>query len=317
MSRLEPYIALLNSGKVVAFPTETVYGLGASIFQIEALDEIFSLKGRPSDNPLIVHISTLEHLKLLTPWWDHPMVLKIAHAFWPGPLAIVVPRLPLIADRITAGLDTVAIRMPNHPLALALIEACGPLAAPSANRSGRPSPTCADHVREDFGTAFPVIDGGHCKIGLESTVVDLSIDPPCMLRPGNVTAEQLESVLGKPIELAKETSSIKSPGTKYRHYAPQTPVVMMDSEAYSFEEKQMLIDPENHPSASSRWSYHYAGDYDTLARELYDRLRLADLEGLKKVVLFPMNNVHHPMYPALQNRIQKILESEKKGPTHE
>lgn len=317
--RLEPYINLLNEGKVVAFPTETVYGLGARVDHVEALDRIYELKGRPSDNPLIVHISGLDQLKRLTPWWNHPTVLQLAQVFWPGPLAMIVPRLPLIADRITGGLDTVAIRMPNHPLALALIEACGPLAAPSANRSGRPSPTCAHHVREDFGTQIPVIDGGNCTIGLESTVLDLSVDPPCILRPGNITAAQLEAVMGKPVKSASETSSMKSPGTKYRHYAPRTPVVLFeggDDLIDVFEDDIMLIDPEHHPSGSSRWAYHYAGDYDTLARELYDRLRQADLEGLKQIVLLPMKNVHHPLYPALENRIQKIVETEKKGPSH-
>jgi L-threonylcarbamoyladenylate synthase len=317
-SRLEPYITLLNDGKVVAFPTETVYGLGARIDRMEALDRIYELKGRPSDNPLIVHISGLDQLKRLTPWWNHPMVLRLAQAFWPGPLAIIVPRVPLVADRITGGLDTVAIRMPNHPLALALIEACGPLAAPSANRSGRPSPTCADHVGQDFGSQVPVLDGGSCTIGLESTVLDLTVDPPCILRPGNITASQLEAVIGISVINASESTSTKSPGTKYRHYAPRTPVVLIeagDDISDAFEEEVMIIDPEHHLTGSSRWAYHYGGNYDRLARELYDRLRQADLEGLKRVVLFPLKNVQHPMYSALQNRIQKILETEKKGPS--
>jgi L-threonylcarbamoyladenylate synthase len=140
----------INGGGVVAFPTETVYGLGARIDHIPALDRIFELKGRPGDNPLIVHISTLDMLRALTPWHDHPKVKALADVFWPGPLALVVPRSPIVPDRVTAGLDTVAIRMPNHPLALQLIERTGPLAAPSANRSGRPSPTRAGHVDRRF-----------------------------------------------------------------------------------------------------------------------------------------------------------------------
>jgi L-threonylcarbamoyladenylate synthase len=215
---------LINQDEVIAFPTETVYGLGASAFSSQAVQKIFQAKGRPSDNPLIVHISQYAQLDRLVT--SIPVKAdKLMDAFWPGPLTLILPKKAGIAPEVTAGLDTVGVRMPDHPVALALIgQADTPLAAPSANRSGRPSPTTAAHVYEDLqGRIAGLIDGGPTGVGVESTVVDLTVDPPVILRPGGVTKEEIEQVIGSvsvdPGLLSSEQQP-KSPGMKYRHYAP-------------------------------------------------------------------------------------------------
>ncbi len=299
----------INSGGVVAFPTETVYGLGARIDHIPALDRIFELKGRPGDNPLIVHISNLEMLQTLTSWHDHPRVMALADAFWPGPLAIIVPRHPIVPDRITAGLDTVAIRMPNHPLALQLIEMTGPLAAPSANRSGRPSPTRSEHVIEDFGDLVDVLDGGPCSVGLESTVLDIRSEPVVILRPGGISSKQIEDVLGIAVISELSEGVVRSPGTRYRHYAPKTPVhIVSDDGPLTKPANALVISPDAQPDLSVDGFYGYGGDYGLLAAELYDRFRQADLEKRAIILITPPQDRSHPMYAALVNRIRKAAE---------
>ena len=212
---------LLKEGNVVAFPTETVYGLGALLSCPDAVARVYAAKKRPSDNPLIAHISDFHQLEKITQNLP-PLFFKLAHAFWPGPLTIVVPKHPSVSSLPCAGLDTIAIRMPRHPTALKLIRAVGePLVAPSANLSGRPSPTTADHVLHDFkDTIAGILDGGPCIEGLESTVVAL-LPGLQILRPGAITAEQLRDIA--PIQ---ETSMplTASPGTRHRHYAPKTPL---------------------------------------------------------------------------------------------
>lgn len=212
---------LLRDGKVVAFPTETVYGLGALLSCPEAVHRVYAAKKRPSDNPLIAHISDFYQIDKIARDLP-PLFFKLARAFWPGPLTIVLPKHPSVPSLPCAGLDTIAVRMPRHPIALKLIRAVGePLVAPSANISGRPSPTQAAHVLHDFKkTIAGVLDGGPCIEGLESTVVALLPDLQ-ILRPGAITAEQLRAIA--PI---KETSiSLNvSPGTRHRHYAPKTPL---------------------------------------------------------------------------------------------
>ncbi|GEB31295.1 MULTISPECIES: L-threonylcarbamoyladenylate synthase [Brevibacillus] len=217
---------LLHAGEAVAFPTETVYGLGANALSNEAVEKIFAAKGRPSDNPLIVHIG--ERQQLSTVAGEVPEKgQKLMDAFWPGPLTVIVPKNDRVASLVTAGLDSVGVRMPAHPVALALIKQAGvPIAAPSANRSGRPSPTTAAHVLADLdGRVAGIVDGGATGVGVESTVIDVTVEPPVILRPGGITREQLESVIG-PVELdpsfevgAVETP--RAPGMKYTHYAPE------------------------------------------------------------------------------------------------
>jgi L-threonylcarbamoyladenylate synthase len=219
--------SLLKKGELVAFPTETVYGLGADALNEKAVLKIFEAKERPADNPLIVHIAEREELLPLC----HPneKAMKLMDAFWPGPLTLLLKKTAAVPEVTTAGLDTVAVRMPSHPVARALIKACGcPVAAPSANRSGRPSPTKAMHVMEDMAGRIPLIlDGGPCNVGLESTVVDMTREIPLVLRPGGVTPEMLIHVLG-PVETAKSIlaplqpgEAAPSPGMRHRHYAPR------------------------------------------------------------------------------------------------
>jgi len=226
----------IRDGGLVAFPTETVYGLGANALDPAAVAKIFEAKGRPSDNPLIVHIARLEQVYDLS---DDVTVqaLRLMEVFWPGPLTVVLPRKPVVPPGVTAGLDTVALRMPDHPVALKIIASAGvPVAAPSANSSGRPSPTTAQDVLEDLrGKIEIVVDGGPCRVGLESTVLDMTSEPPVILRPGGVTREELEGVIGQ-VETAHyhddqgQVRAPKSPGMKYMHYSPKAEVVVVTGE---------------------------------------------------------------------------------------
>ena len=221
--------ALLKHGKPVAMPTETVYGLAAPVFDEEAVRSIFSIKGRPSDNPLIAHISDLEQARLLASELP-PAFYDLARRCWPGPLTLVVKRSPRVPDAVSAGHPTIAIRMPSHPIALKLIALAGPLVAPSANLSGRPSPTSIRDVLEDLeGKIALAIDGGACAIGIESTVLSLVSSPPTLLRPGQITREALEEALSAPIALPSASTPIHAPGMKYRHYAPKARLKLVES----------------------------------------------------------------------------------------
>lgn len=214
----------LKIGETVAFPTETVYGLGANGLNPVAVRKIFSAKGRPSDNPLILHVAELEQVeKIVTSIPDLADLLM--QRFWPGPLTLVLPKREVVPAEVTAGLETVAVRMPAHPVAQALLRSAGvPVAAPSANLSGKPSPTRAEHVWQDLqGRVAAIVDGGETGVGLESTVLDLSTSEPYLLRPGGVSLEELEELIGEvhlPAEVDKAETP-KAPGMKYRHYAPE------------------------------------------------------------------------------------------------
>ncbi len=233
-SLMEKAGSILRSGGLVAFPTETVYGLGADALDPEASGKIYSAKGRPSDNPLIVHIHRLDSLgKIARHVPEQASVL--AEAFWPGPLTMILDKSDQVPHSVTGGLDTVAIRMPDHPVALALIEAGGGfIAAPSANTSGRPSPTTAQHVRDDLnGKIDMIIDGGSVGIGVESTIIDLTEEPPMVLRPGFISIDMLRNVLGDvrmDPGLHGEDPSFrpKAPGMKYRHYAPKAELTIVE-----------------------------------------------------------------------------------------
>lgn len=230
---IERAAALLRAGQVVAFPTETVYGLGANALDADAVEKIFLAKDRPAYDPLIVHLKGYEWLPQVVRE-VHPNVPQLAARFWPGPLTLILPRQPVIPDRVTAGLDTVAVRVPAHPVAQALLAAADlPVAAPSANRFGYTSPTIAAHVLADLGGRIPLIlDGGPTQIGVESTVLDLTRPVPTILRPGGITREALESVLGQ-VELARqpgpEEAAQPSPGLLPRHYAPHAHLVLFRS----------------------------------------------------------------------------------------
>ena len=219
---------VLRAGGLVAFPTETVYGLGANALDADAVGKIFAAKGRPATNPLIVHIASPEDVEALTDggaWLAMPLQALIER-FWPGPLTLVLPKRPVVPDGVTAGGPTVALRMPRHPVALALIRAAGaPLAAPSANRSEQLSPTRAEHVAQSLGDLVDLIlDGGPTEVGLESTVLDLTERPPRLLRPGMVTVGEIEAVLGVTLAQGPTTGPARSPGQRPRHYAPRTPL---------------------------------------------------------------------------------------------
>ena len=227
---------LLTDGQLVAFPTETVYGLGAHALDAEAVRGIFAAKGRPADNPLIVHIHNRSQLDGICEVTD--AAKRLMDAFWPGPLTIILPRKASVPDVVTAGLDTVAVRMPAHPVAAALLAACNlPIAAPSANRSGKPSPTSAKHVFEDMEGRIPlIIDGGESDVGLESTVISMVGERPCILRPGGVTQAMLEEVIG-PVDLAgsilrplEKGEKALSPGMMYKHYSPDGQVTLIEGE---------------------------------------------------------------------------------------
>ena len=243
ISQIKQAATIIKSGKLVAFPTETVYGLGANALDHKAVKKIFESKGRPSDNPLIIHIADVADLGILS---DHipKTAFVLIEKFWPGPLTLVLKKSKFVPKIATGGLDTVAIRMPKNKIAQTLIrQAEVPIAAPSANIAGRPSPTTAKHVIEDLsGRINAIIDGGPTKIGIESTVIDLSRKTPMLLRPGGVTLEQLQKVLGKitihPIIYCKKTRSAhRSPGMKYRHYSPQAKIILVEGARTKVNEK--------------------------------------------------------------------------------
>lgn len=225
---------ILRSGGLVAFPTETVYGLGADALQPEASKKIYAAKGRPSDNPLIVHIASLDALEKIAAEIP-PAARLLAERYWPGPLTMIFKKKDIVPLETTGGLDTVAVRFPSHPVARTLIEAAGGyIAAPSANTSGRPSPTLASHVYEDMNGRIPLIlDGGEVGIGIESTIIDLSGETPMILRPGYITGAMLQQVIGEVADdpaLCETAEHVrpKAPGMKYRHYAPKAPLILVE-----------------------------------------------------------------------------------------
>lgn len=297
--KMEEAAQLIRSGELVAFPTETVYGLGADALNPQASKKIYAAKGRPSDNPLIVHIAKFEDLEEIAK--EVPQeAKKLADAFWPGPLTMIVNKNEKVPYETTGGMDTVAIRMPDHPVALELIRQSGCLiAAPSANTSGRPSPTLAEHVAEDLGGRIPMIlDGGEVGIGIESTIIDLTEKIPMILRPGYITKEMLEAVIGTVrtdpgIIAADSTKKPKAPGMKYRHYAPKANLMLIDgakcavvdkinelTDAMHSEGKKVGIIGTDETVASYRGdmvlSIGAREDEDAIARHLYKLLREFD-----------------------------------------
>lgn len=306
--------ALLQAGRTVAFPTETVYGLGADARSDDAVARIYAAKGRPSDNPLIVHIARRAQLEELTEDVS-PVAERLIARFWPGPLTIVFPAKPgVLSPKVTAGLNTVAVRMPDHPVALALIAASGcPIAAPSANRSGRPSPTRASHVLEDLaGRIAGVVDGGASGVGLESTVVEVRGDAITVLRPGGVSLEQLRDVapdvaldpaLAQAAPPDDASFQPRSPGMKYAHYAPRGRMLVVAGDAalvrqrilrelaHAREQGQrtgVLTFDEHAPAygeaAELVRTYGRASDYAEAAKRLYDALRAFDEAGIEFIV---------------------------------
>jgi len=323
--------ALIRQGGLVAFPTETVYGLGADGLNPEAVKKIFKAKGRPSDNPLILHIAESADVWRLARQVD-ARVQKLISRFWPGPLTLVLPKEKIIPAEVTAGLDTVAIRMPRHPVALALIKESGvPLAAPSANRSGYPSPTTGEHVSVDLGGRIEaILASGSTGVGLESTVLDLSTDLPLILRPGGVTREDLVSVLGTvsmDSGLSDPRQKPKSPGMKYTHYSPRAEVILVQGatekvvpkikELVSQSSSQgkkigLLLTAETWAGLGAeadelpvfyRRNLGSVSHLEDIAHIIYSELRNCDIEGVE--VIFTETYRPEGLGAALMNRLLK------------
>ncbi|MEH7011216.1 L-threonylcarbamoyladenylate synthase [Neobacillus niacini] len=311
----------LQENEVVALPTETVYGLGGNAESDVAVEKIFAAKGRPSDNPLIIHIADKKQIyAFVTEIPEKAEILM--ERYWPGPLTIIFRKKDgVLSDKATAGLDTVAVRMPDHPVALALLKKCQlPIAAPSANSSGKPSPTNAQHVIEDLnGKIVGVLDGGSTGVGVESTVLDCTEEIPVILRPGGVTKEQLEEVVGDvhlDAALIDETSKPKAPGMKYQHYAPNAPLYLVNGDK-SFlqrliEEKQeeglrvgVLATAESVGSYQSDVTIACGkrSELESVATALYETLRAFNQEKVDIIFseMFPNTGVGH----AIMNRLQK------------
>ena len=285
----------LRQGKLVGLPTETVYGIAANAMNADAARSTFELKGRPADNPLIVHVASMDQV-LLVARSIPDYATRLAEAFWPGPLTLVLPKLPNVPDEVTAGLQTVAVRLPYHPTARAIIEAAGvPLSAPSANLFMGLSPTQADHIAPAILAGLAcVIDGGPCQVGLESTVVDCTGDRPVVLRPGGITRRQIESIVGALSETLP--ADRRSPGSYRRHYSPVTPVRL----AQRLEPQQAGITfeaPEN-PN-----QIQLSSDPEPYSRELYRTLFELDQLNLDEIVV--QLPPAAPQWEAVHDRLKK------------
>lgn len=299
--------AILDSGGLVAFPTETVYGLGADAANPEAVRRIFEAKGRPADHPVIVHVADAVDLGA----WARTVpetARQLAHAFWPGPLTLIVARAAGVSDTLTGGQDTVGVRVPSHPVAQALLRAFGRgIAAPSANRFGRISPTTSDHVRAELGERVDlVLDGGQAEVGIESTIVDVSGERPALLRPGMIGAAELEAVLGQPLSRPTHESPRVS-GALAAHYAPSTPLTLLaarDVDALAISSRRIVIlarrpAPEN---ACATW-IEAPIDATSYAHDLYARLRVLDAGGFERIVVeMPPDD---PAWAAVHDRLTR------------
>ena len=296
---IDAAVAALRAGELVAFPTETVYGLGADASNPEALKKVFALKGRPATHPLILHLPSAD---ALSDWAIDipPVALRLAARFWPGPLTLVLRRAAHVSPVLTGGQDTLAVRVPAHPVALALLEAFGGgIAAPSANRYGRVSPTRAEHVREEFPRGLLVLEGGDCAYGLESTIVSLVGDAPQLLRPGAIPRTAIEAVLGVALQAVVPGSAPRVPGSTRQHYAPRTPVELVAGgdlsaavAAASVRGEKVLGLPC--PAGTSAVAY---------GRALYAELRRLDREGASRILVecVPLT----PEWDAVRDRLAR------------
>lgn len=318
---------IITEGDLVAFPTETVYGLGANGLDANAVQKIFLAKGRPADNPLILHIASSAELFQLVRTVP-PQALSLMKHFWPGPLTLVLPSSGLVPAEVTAGLATVAVRMPQHPVALALIKKAGvPIAAPSANRSGYPSPTTAQHVWDDLaGRISAILDGGPTGVGLESTVLDLTGEIPMILRPGGVTYEELAQLLGEVKAdpgLTDALTKPKAPGMKYTHYSPQAQVILVKGTAESLTRQIAELCKDYHQqglkvgllltketwrmlgpiSAAYQKNLGSRRQLQEIARVIYSELRACDIAGVD--IILTETYQEKGLGAALMNRLLK------------
>lgn len=312
---------LIREGELVAFPTETVYGLGANAYDVHAIRSIFRVKGRPSDNPMIVHIWSVDQIAPLVR--SIPVMFHVlADRFFPGPLTVVMKKSSAVPDIITAGLSTVAIRLPDHPIARRLLRnSAVPIVAPSANLSGKPSPTSAEHVRDDLdGRIAAILDGGRCKIGVESTVLDITHHIPIILRPGGISREEIEDALHCRVRTAhRNPKSPSSPGMKYIHYAPEAEVLLFEGKSAEvlrtmLKASHRLIKQGTRigvmASADMTEKFRHA-DFFSLgrtgavgaARRLFEGFRSLDRKGVTVILCQGYTDEH--IGSALMNRLRK------------
>ncbi|MEX0861515.1 L-threonylcarbamoyladenylate synthase [Nitrosopumilus sp.] len=322
LSKIRQAAKVIKSGNLVAFPTETVYGLGANALDSRSVKKIFVAKGRPSDNPLIVHISDISDLKMLVdhiPNTAHKLIAK----FWPGPLTLVLKKSKIVPKITTGGINTVAIRMPENKIAQALIRETGvPIAAPSANISGRPSPTIAKHVFDDLGGKINMIlDGGKTKIGIESTVIDLSRKHPSLLRPGGISLEQLQSLIGKialPSSIHERKSKLihRSPGMKYRHYSPNAKIILIEGSKdkvknktlhllaqFQKQGKKVGIMSISNTKYKSDMTVFLGNKLDVLAANLFNTFREFDVKKIDVILVHGINRKGLGL--GIMNRLEK------------
>jgi L-threonylcarbamoyladenylate synthase len=307
--------ALLRAGKLVAFPTETVYGLGANAIDAAAVDRIYAAKGRPKASPIIVHVATREMAHALVSTWPETAE-KLAAAFWPGPLTLVLPKAPIVPANVTAGLETVGIRMPAHPVALDLIRAADlPIAAPSANRFTELSPTTAEHVRRSLGDRVELIlDGGPCSVGIESTVISLTRPQPVLLRPGGVSRDKIEAILG-PLAATSEfdSSAHPSPGLHPRHYSPRTRLIIVKDGVVPTSGRGAYLGFGARPRREVERVVNMPQKADDFAARLYDVLHRLDDEGYDWIAVEEIPETSE--WEAVRDRLNRAAEQAQKGAT--
>lgn len=272
-------IQSLRSGDVVSLPTETVYGLATSLTHPDAIEQIFTLKGRPQDNPLIIHVADRSQLSPYVTTFP-PDFERLSEAFWPGSLTLVVSaNISAVPERVRAGLETVAFRVPNHPLTLEVLQQTGPLVMPSANLSGKPSATTSEHVEYDFGETFAVLDGGQCKLGLESTILLYRDNQWVIGRQGAISPEQLHLILGYIPEAFTGSSTPLCPGQLYKHYAPQAKLLTSPTPS---SDVIVGYSDRTYPSVAKFFSLGHVQNSEEVAHNLYQVLRQLDKEGVKE-----------------------------------
>ena len=298
--------SLLRAGKLVAFPTETVYGLGANALDAEPVARIFAAKGRPNTSPIIVHVSSLDMARLVVSEWPR-LAEKLAIEFWPGPLTLVLKKQAAVPDQVTAGLDTVGVRMPAHPVALALIAAADiPIAAPSANRFAQLSPTTAAHVQLSLGDRVDyVLDGGPCSVGIESTVLSLVGDFPTLLRPGGVSRQRIEQVIG-PVAMhlqAAAEAAHPSPGLHPRHYSPRTKLLLTHSGETPPTGVGAYLQLSYRPEREVREIVYMPFDAAAYASQLYRILHQLDVQGYDWIAVEAPPDT--PDWEAVRDRLQR------------
>ena len=308
---IEHAASLLRAGKLVAFPTETVYGLGANALDEAAVKRIFEAKGRPTTSPVIVHVSSIEMARTLVTEWPHFAEL-LARRFWPGPLTLVLKKQPVIPALVTAELNTVGMRMPAHPVALALIEAAQvPIAAPSANRFTRLSPTMAQHVREGLGERVDyVLDGGPCDVGIESTVLSLATTVPLLLRPGGISKKEIEAVIG-PVEQEQEScvGSHPSPGMHPQHYSPRTKLLLVNHGDVPDSGTGAYLQLQHLPAREVSEVVAMPMDHHGYAAQLYSTLHRVDARGYDWIAVdAPPDS---PEWDAVRDRLKRAASKQR------